>query len=121
MTDLLDNAARWLTSQRRQHLSRLVQYQRGQDSVEIPATVGQTVTETTDDYGASIQHVSRDYLIAFDDLVLDGAPVDPARGDRIIDDCWTYEVLTTPGGAHFQVDRHRTTFRIHTRVVETSA
>ena len=73
MTDMLKDGAEWLANQRRAFMTRTVTYERGNDSVELPATIGQTDFNLTDDYGAAIRYVSRDFLIAVSDLVINGS------------------------------------------------
>jgi len=122
---MLAKGAEWLNAQRRAHLSRTVTYERGESSVEMPATVGQTVFRLDDGYGATIRHVSRDFLIAVSDLVIEGAPVGPQRGDRIRETTggitYVHEVMG-PGSSGGEPDwrysdSFRGTFRIHTKQI----
>lgn len=94
MPDLLEQSAAWLDGQRHQHLSRPVIYRRGNQEVELQATVGQTVFRLNDQYGATIRHVSRDYLIRATDLVFDSTTVRPERGDLIVEGERIYEVMS---------------------------
>ena len=73
---------------RRRSWACTVTYERGASSVEVQATIGQTVFRLNDDPGggATIRDVSRDYLIRTADLVLDGETRQPQRGDRILEE-----------------------------------
>jgi len=127
VTDALQQGLDWLEGQRREHLSRTVTYRRGADSVQVAATVGETVFRLVEDYGAQVRVVRRDYLIAADDLALNGQRVLPEAGDRIEetdgDRVFVYEVMG-PGGGEPDwrySDPYRRTLRIHTKHVATEA
>ena len=123
MGDLLQRGSDWLAKQRHEHLTRPVTYRRAEQSIEVQATVGRTVFRFDDSYGAVIRHVSRDYLIRADDLVIDGGTVTPKRGDRIEevigDSIITHEVMG-PGRNEPDwrySDPQRKTLRIHTKQI----
>jgi hypothetical protein len=126
MGDLLGQAAAWLGDMRTAHLSHPVTYRRpsagsGQAAeVEVAATVGRTVFDIDDGYGAVERFESRDFLISAGELVLAGGPVEPQPGDRIIDGGKTYEAMA-PGKAPCWrwSDPFRRTLRIHTKQVAT--
>jgi len=125
MTDLLEQGAAWLDGKRHNFLTRTVVYQRGQASVQVQATVGQTVFRIDDGYGGSVRVVQRDYLIRGEDLILSGDEVLPQRGDRIRETqngkVFVHEVMG-PGGGEPDwrySDPHRRTLRIHTKHVAT--
>jgi hypothetical protein len=115
MGDLLQQAADWLTGMRQAHLSRMVTYSRGGESVQIAATVGSTTFEVDD--GTVMQRwESRDYLVKAADLVLAGEPIQPQRGDRIVDGSAVYEVLAPAGQDCWRKsDPYGITLRIHTK------
>ena len=124
MTDMLKDGTAWLADQRRAFMTRTVIYERGNDSVDLPATAGQTDFNLTDDYGAAIRYVSRDFLITVTDLVINGSVTEPKRGDRIRetvgDVTYVHEVM---GPGAFEPDwrysdPHRTTYRIHTKQID---
>lgn len=128
MTNLLARGVDWLGTQRKTHMSDTVTYRRGAASVQLAATIGSTEFEQDDRAGLTTREQVRDYLIAAADLVLAGATVLPARGDRIeeIDAAGTthfYEVLPLGGGKqHYRFsDPHRVTLRIHTKLIDTQA
>jgi hypothetical protein len=122
VTDLLERGAAWLEEQRRAHMTRTVTYQRGQQSVEVAATVGKTVFRVDNGYGLLERHETRDYLVSANDLVLDGQTVLPKAGDRVIEAeakmIFTYEVMA-PGNEPVwrYSDPYRKTLRIHTKLV----
>ena len=123
MTDLLEQGAAWLDGQRHSHLTRTVTYQRGAFSVQVQATVGQTVFRIDDGYGGSVRVVQRDYLIRGEDLILEGDEVLPQRGDQIRETqggkVLVHEVMG-PGGSEPDwrySDPQRRTLRIHTKHV----
>jgi hypothetical protein len=124
--DLLQRAMTWLDGRRRQYLGREVLYQRGQETLTVPATVGRTVFETQSEYGVVQRTESRDFLISASDLVWDGVMLLPQRGDRIRESqgerMYVYEVLA-PGQEpcwRFS-DPYRQTLRIHTAQVGEEA
>jgi hypothetical protein len=108
---------------RAQHLSRTVTYQRGDDSVEVAATVGRTVFEIDDGSGAAVQWESRDFLVPAADLVLAGEVVEPLPGDRIRETqgekVYVYEVLAPGKEPCWRwSDPFRRTLRVHTKQVD---
>ena len=123
MADLLEQAAGWLDGMRAQHLSRRVVYSRGDDSVEVAATIGRTVFEIDDGSGAVVQWESRDFLITAGDLVLGGEVVEPEPGDKIREEqdskVHVYEVMA-PGKERCwrYSDPYRRTLRVHTKQVD---
>ncbi|MBK9128185.1 MAG: hypothetical protein IPM13_10335 [Phycisphaerales bacterium] len=122
MPDLLERGAAWLDQQRSRHLSRTVTYLRGTDSVELPATIGQTAFEQADEYGILQRTESRDYLVSAADLVLAGERTTPRAGDRIREviggAAFLHEVMAPGGEPPWRFsDRYRLTLRIHTKFV----
>ena len=127
MADLLQQGLGWLEEQRTRHLTRTVTYRRGALSVDVQATIGETVFRLSDPLGAEVRHVRRDYLILAEDLVLGGQTVLPERGDRIektdSGETHVHEVMG-PGSGEPDwrwSDPYRKTLRIHTKHVETKA
>lgn len=126
MPDLLNKASAWLNDQRHAHLTRTIAYQRGEATVELQATVGQTVFRLEDGYGQVTRTVSRDYLIRAEDLELDGEQTLPERGDVIRETgsgtTYVHEVMARGGASAGEPDwrysdPQRTTLRIHTRQI----
>lgn len=124
---LLEQGTRWLIKQRDQHVAGEVTYRRGDTSVTLPATPGKTVFRLDDLAGGAIRLVSHDFLIAADNLVLDGLPVQPQRGDLLVQDQgdrrFTHEVLPFADRepAWRYGDPGRTTYRIHTKLIHDEA
>lgn len=126
MADLLERGEAWLDDQRHQHMTGTVTYGRGDDTVDVQATVGRTVFEQADDYGIVQKTESRDYLIRTKDLVLDGQTRLPQRGDLVRekdgDSTFVYEVLAPGSEPPFRYsDPYRRTLRIHTKHVATES
>jgi len=124
MTDLLQTGSDWLESKRHLHLTRTVTYERGSSSVSLQATIGKTEFGVVDESGFEQRYDARDFLIRSSDLVLDGKPALPERGDRIRDadgaTVYVYEVMA-PGQepVYRYSDPYRKTLRVHTKLIET--
>ena len=123
MVDLLSQAASWLDGVRTSHLSQLVTYQRGEQSVQLAATLGSTGYETSDDFGATVQARTTDFIVSADALVLDGQQVNPQPGDRISvtagPKVLVFEVLALPGGEHYRpADPNGRMLRIHAKQIQ---
>jgi hypothetical protein len=127
LPNLLEQSAAWLADQRDTHLSSSVTYQRGGDSVQVPATTGQTVFRFDDAAGGTARYVSRDFLVRVADLVINGEAIEPRRGDQVIETSggkvYTHEVM--PFGSDEPEwrysDPQRTTYRIHTKLIQESS
>lgn len=123
MVDLLERASAWLDEQRSRHASRAVTYARGGRTLEVSATIGRTTFEVDDGYGVLVQHESRDFLILAADLVLDGQPILPQRGDQVWEvqgsNTFVYEVTAPGNGPCWRYSGpYRKTLRIHSKQVE---
>ena len=126
MGDLLAKGSELIDRTRRTHLSRTVVYRRGDDTVELAATVGSTAFDRTDEYGVIHRIELRDYLVTAADLVLGGEAVIPRAGDRITETdgarVHEYEVMAPEGEPAWRYsDPQRMTLRIHTKFVRTGA
>lgn len=124
MADILRTGLAWLSGQLKSHAGQTVTYIRAYDEVELTATLGSKPMRLADEFGARLDWTGQDFLIAADDLILDGDPQYPARGDlivHVVDDTQrTYEVLS-PGGTEPPwrwSDPHHTTYRVHTKLIE---
>jgi len=123
MADLLEQAVDWLDGQRVAHLSRTVTYSRGDDSVEVAATLGSTRYEVADEAGATVQAKATDFIVSADELVLGGETVTPEVGDRIGlpsgEKVLVFEVLDLAGAGHYRpADPHGRMLRIHAKEVD---
>ena len=123
MADLLERSSAWLEDQREKFMSRTVIYQRGTDTVEVTATIGQTLFAVDNGDGAAIQVEARDYLIRAAHLNFGAGRVAPRRGDQIHElqngVIFIYEVMA-PGDEPVwrYSDPYRMTLRIHTKQVD---
>ena len=126
MTNLLDTGVAWLSKKLQTHASRTVNYLRGVSTIPaIAATRGRTEYETTDDEGnVTTSHTDLDWIVDAALLVLDGSPIEPRSGDRIVETVGevthTYEVLPLAGLQCFLLDATGTLYRIHTKHVDAS-
>lgn len=122
--DLLERASSWLETQRQRHLSRAVRYQRGNQCVEVPASVGKSLFELDDGAGGVLRIESRDYLVAAADLQFAGHVVVPQAGDRILDQVGEQQLVcevTVPDRrpVYSYTDGYRRTLRVHTQVIQS--
>ena len=126
MSDVLAQGSAWLEAQRTAHMTKVVAYQRGAESVEVAATIGKTVFQVDKGYGIQERVEARDYLVLAEDLVLAGQAVLPKAGDRVREvqgtTAFVYEVMA-PGNAPCwrYSDPYRQTLRIHTKLVTTES
>ena len=125
MTDMLQDGLDWLEAQRKAHLSRAVTYRRRNAAVEVRATPAATSYEADDGYGIVLETQARDYLVAAEDLVLEGERTLPERGDRIeevqVDGTHVFAVTDLGRERHYRFcDPAGKTLRIHTKHVETT-
>ena len=123
MRDLIQEGADWLEGQRKAFLSRTVTYARGEDTVEVAATVGRTQFESSDEYGITLQGQVRDYILAAADLLLNDETVLPHRGDTISETIggvlYTFEVMDLGGEQCYQFcDPSGRTLRVHTKATK---
>ena len=122
MANLLDTAATWLRGKLQSHAATAIVYKRGAAEVELTATVSSTVFRYSDpNSGAVIRTVSRDFLIAVEDLVLGGEAVTPLRNDVIeeTDDegtLYSYTLLPINDEPFWKwLDKSRRIYRVHTK------
>lgn len=105
-------------------MTTTVAYSRGEQSVDLDATLGRTFYQRADDDGFVRQVEARDFLIRREDLVIGSEVVLPADGDRITvainGENRIYEVMSPPGEPSFRFsDVYNRTLRVHTKHVET--
>lgn len=99
-----------------------ITYQRDADEVVVKAVIGKTVFRVENGNGLVERIESRDFLVKATDLVLADEQVDPATGDRILEEAigkiFTYEVLAPGNEPCWRYsDPQRRTLRIHTKLV----
>jgi hypothetical protein len=120
MKDLLQQASDWLEKKRTLFAARMVLYSRGNQTQNLPATLGKTVFEIEDGHGILLRHESRDFLILAADLVSGNKNTIPQQGDRIYEPqgeaIYVYEVVA-PGKepCWCYSDLYRKTIRVHTK------
>jgi len=122
VADLLEQGISWLDGVRAAHLSRLVTYERGGDSVQVAATLGSTTYETCDEAGATVEAKATDFVVSADALVLADQQVKPQPGDRIRvsagEKMVVFEVLDLAGAGHYRpADPFGKALRIHAKQV----
>jgi hypothetical protein len=119
MADLLKSGAAWLADQRRKHAASEVIYSRGAASSTVLATHGRSSYDMTDSAGLILRYQLDDWLIDVADLVLDGTPIVPTKGDRVTDGDRTFEVHPPPGQTVYRyTDGQRLVYRIHSQLIE---
>jgi len=124
VTDLLRKSSEWLEDQRTKHTASTVEYVRGDQCVEIAATVGKTTFEVDEGHGVLVQHESRDFLLLAAELRMDAVATLPQRGDRIRETqgsvVYVYEVLAPGKEPCWRwSDPYRKTLRIHSKQIAT--
>jgi hypothetical protein len=123
VADLLAQGSAWLEDQRHRYLTTTVTYRRGEQSVQVQATIGRTIfrlDSPSDGFGVTTRYVSRDYLIRAVDLVLNGEQTLPERGDQIVESIGVTHEVMGPGGGEPDwrfSDAQRLTLRIHTKEI----
>jgi hypothetical protein len=117
MADLLGEGMAWLKRQLRDHASVLVTYRRGNASVEVRATLGISLLRVQDGHGETkVERIDRDFIIAKEDLVLNGQPTEPEDGDKIDLGDVRYEVMPVGSDPAWRyTDPYENQFRIHTK------
>ena len=127
MADVLKDGLAWLTGKLREYAAQTVTYSRGTDSVDVPATFGKKLLKIDDGMGGiRVEWTDMDFLIPAADLVLNGSPVIPQRGDLIhiteAYDTQTFEVLPFGSEPAWRwSDPHQSMLRIHTKRVNLEA
>ena len=85
MADRFRTAAAFRARMRDRSNAVAVTYRRGGRTLAVSAAIGQSTFEQVSTSGIVSTFQSRDYLIAASVLVLDGAEIEPAAGDRILE------------------------------------
>ena len=126
MSDRMETAMDWLAGKRKTFITEIVTYRRGEDEVELSATIGRTIFRLPEGYGVEVRVETRDFLITAADLILDGSLIEPKAGDEIDrtvgSAIHTFEVMS-PGAdeaAWVYSDGYRYTLRIHTKRIEVA-
>lgn len=113
--NMLASGASWLAAQLKTAAGSTVVYVRGNNAVEVTATIGSSAFEAANQSGVVERWESRDFLIPVGDLPFG----DPVQGDKIVEEIngvsVTYAV-STPRGVppwHY-ADGFRLIVRVHT-------
>lgn len=123
MTDVLSDGLSWLGDKMAASAAIIVVYRRGEAAQELPATIGRTIFEQLSaSTGLLERFESRDFVIRATDLVVGGAAILPAPGDRIVETAgnttWTYEVMPLGEGPCWRYDDPaRVRVRVHAKQV----
>jgi hypothetical protein len=122
MRNLLRQGSDWLSDKLRHNASTIAWYRRGAASTSIAMQIGSSEFEVQDETGFSTRVETRDYLFNVDELLLDGVPVTPLVGDRIIEGDLTngfaYDVCAVASEPHWQyADPFKRRMRVHTKFV----
>lgn len=124
MADLIARGEAILDEQRHRHLSRTVEYRRGERAVSVQATAGSTSFEQADEAGLIHRVESRDFLLRAADLDLGDGPTLPVAGDLVREtvgvSARVYEVNAMGGGPSWAYSgRDGRVLRVHTRLIRT--
>lgn len=84
MTNLVKTGSNWLSRQRERFNASTVFYKRGESAISLPAGRGRSTFDVVGGIGVGSMIETDDFIIRVDRLVIDGQPVEPAPGDRII-------------------------------------
>lgn len=123
MPNLLEFGSQWLAGKLKAFAAKPVVYRRGNSDVTVSATVGRTLLKLQDGLGGvRMEWTDRDFLIAATDLVMNGIPVLPERGDQIRETqgsrTFVYEVMAPGQEPPWRwSDEFRVLLRIHTKQV----
>lgn len=116
MADLFQSGMSFLASHLKSSASQTVTYHRGDDEVEIQATIGR-FSMTFDSFGGTLQETEDlDFIVTAADLVLSGSAIEPRRGDWI--EYRGHQTVSRPDGTSkppFEVDEYGISYRIHTK------
>ena len=123
-TNLLRTGAAFLADRLSRHAAERVHYLRSAAVTEMPAVLGGSDFDVDQGDGSMLRVHAHDFVIRADQLLLDGIPVEPEEGDRIIVGTLgageVYEVMGIPGEPAWRyTDEHRYAYRIHTKHVES--
>lgn len=93
----------------------VIVYRRGDINLSITSVVGATDWQDQNVSDAYQQIKSVDFIVDPAELNIAGALVEPSRGDRIIYDGYSYDLLQTGNGAFWAwSDGFKTFYRLHT-------
>ena len=124
MGDLLKTGLAWLTGQLAANASQSVVYRRGGAESTVRAVLGQKLLRLLEaDGGVRVEWTDLDLCIPAADLVVNGVPIEPERGDEIriaradgvVE---TFEVHAYGGESCWRwADPHRSMARVHVKLI----
>ena len=123
MGNMLNEGREWLTNELAANAATLVEYVRGESSIEdLTTTVGRSIFDEEDARGNLITVETRDYLVKTGLLLMDAMQIYPMEGDLIIETqdarAYTYRVLPIGSEPCYRfTDAGRFQLRIHTKLV----
>lgn len=124
MRDLLGEGLAHLASRLAGHAARTVRYERGGQSVAIPATCGRKLLKLqSEDGGIVMRWTDMDFVLPASALAIAGERITPEEGDQIRVDFGNgvelYEVAPYGREPHWRwCDHVRAMIRVHTKHVE---
>ncbi len=127
MSDMLQTALTWLAAQQKAYKSQTVTYRRGQSSVEILATLGESILRVTSGNVSRIERPAADFIFTAADLNFGAGVTEPAIDD-IVDMTFgdvnkRFRVLPVNNGdepAWRYTDPYQIQVRVHTKQVSQS-
>jgi len=124
MSNMLADGVAWLAGQLADNAARSVVYVRGNQRLELSATIGRTEFQIEDMGGVRVEYSDRDFIVPASAFTLDGEVTEPARGDKIEDPSGpngtleTFEVMGPGNERPFRYDSTGQLLRIHTKKVK---
>jgi len=118
VANIFDDATAALDVALTQATGEAVTLTRGEKtSADVPARVSKVSQHVLDDGDLQVDVEVWDFLILTENYLIDGVPVQPARGDRITRTGKVYEVVPADGGipAFSYCDPGRILMRVHTK------
>lgn len=121
MFDLLRQGSAWLATMFKSYAAHTVTYVRGEQTVDVLATVGSTTFDVEKSFGVE-SYEARDFLLTPADLVLGEITITPAKGDQVketIDGVVVVYEVMAPGNESVwgYCDAGRAMLRVHTKQV----
>jgi hypothetical protein len=123
VADLLARGMAFLAGRMKNHASSTVTYIRGELSVAVEATHGRTEFGLSEEQPVWQSWQSRDFIIDRADMLFDGVPFTPMRGDVIeesdgVGSVYRYEVMAPPGSDVWRFsDSYKNRIRVHTKQI----
>lgn len=123
MSDIIQDAADWLTDQMQSHVAVSITYVRGGTSATFDATPGKTAYSAESEVGFVVEFEQRDFIFPVAELTAEGIALPPVRTDRITQTIngasKTYKPFAPNGDRCFKfTDPGEKQIRIYTELVE---